>query len=330
LFRLVKSDYRYFEIEDGKLVIGTNYGYFSAYITEYNAAKLEKILGLNDPLPLITKKNVAINQKLIEKQMEKASNLFRTQNGLIWEDNTLTIYNELRDSGRTIENLYNIGDQILKYVVQFVTMLTTFSKDAMNLEQLQKEFVSGNVVFRISKTPKYFQIENGSLVMETSLNYFNNYHAEFFNQDYLEKCLGKEDPYPLITRKNYEKAKPSYEACFNKMSFAFGRTLVFVDTFEEIYAARKDKISEADLYNLASQVLNYLKQCETELIKFCKSADNLEALQDALSGDQIGIRLGTDNKWIIENGVLWMETNYNYWNSYLNSTFTSENLEKIL
>jgi len=75
----------------------------------------------------------------------------------------------------------------------------------------------------------------------------------------------------------------------------------------------------------------YPKQLATAFDEFCKDPDNKEALQEVLTTGKVGLRFGetSDTYWVIEDGTLWMETQPNYFGSYL-SYYDKDRLERKL
>jgi hypothetical protein len=168
-----------FRLEDGKLIMETKANYWCSYLTEFTAGALEKILGLNDPMPLIVKKNVKKNQKLIEGKMAKVSKVYGQE--LTWADNAQDLYEARKNYGASESDHYTLGDAILLYVNQLESQMTAFCKDADNLEALKDELAGGQVGVRIKDdaSDKAWVIEDGNLWMETKANYWKSYLTEF-------------------------------------------------------------------------------------------------------------------------------------------------------
>jgi len=168
-----------FRLEDGKLVMETKANYWCSYLSEFTAAALEKILGLADPMPLLVKKNVKKNQKLIEQKMAKISKVYGQE--LTWADNSQELYEARVAYGAQATDNYTLGDAILLYVNQLESQITAFCKDADNLEALKDELAGGQVGVRIKDdaSDKGWAIEDGNLWMETKNNYWKSYLSEF-------------------------------------------------------------------------------------------------------------------------------------------------------
>jgi len=262
--------------------------------------------------------------------MEKIGKIFGQE--VTWEDPTQELFDALKSYGKSESDLYTLGDQTVNYVNQFLKEFTIFCKDAANKEQLQTEWSSGVLTLKLvdDSNYKYFILEDGKLTMQTKTNYWQSYMNECSSAN-LEKILGASDSMPLLVTKNVVKAKATIATIMTKVSKPYGRELTWADNFQELYDALIEYgKSPADLYTLGDSVVTYAKQLDTELTKFCKDADNLEALQEEHSSGQVGVRIiDADKPWIIEEGNLWMQTKKNYWLSYMNE-FSSGNLEKIL
>jgi len=281
-------------------------------------------------LPLKTRKSLKDAQVKIDANLAKASKAYGSD--VVWEDPSEQIYEALTSYGKTAEQLFTIGDQINQYVDQFVKEITAFAKDADNNEQLKNEWSTGVLTVRVTDDAVPFRLEDGKLIMETKANYWGSYLSEF-TAGALEKILGLTDPMPLIVKKNVKKNQKLIEQKMTKISKVYGQELTWADNAQELYEARVAYgASESDHYTLGDAILLYVNQLDTELTKFCKDADNLEALKDELAGGQVGVRIkddASDKAWAIEDGNLWMETKANYWKSYL-SEFSAAKLESIL
>jgi len=317
-------------IEDGKLIMETKPNYWNSYLSEFTATALEKKLGTGNSIPLVCKKNLKKNLKLIEANVEKVKKLYGAD--ITWEDPCEEIYAALTSYGKTAENLYVLGDNIKAYTDQFVKEITIFLKDADNKEQLTGEWTTGILSLRVCDDAVPFKLDGGKLVMETKPNYWNSYLSEFTALA-LEKILGLEDPMPLICKKNVKKNIKLIEAKMTKLGKVYGQDLTWADNSQEIYDARKSYgASDSDNYTLGDAILLYVTQLEKELTLFCKDKDNLEALKEEVAAAQVGVRIkddATDKSWAIDGGNLWMETKNNYWKSYL-SEFSAKKLEAIL
>jgi hypothetical protein len=168
-----------FRLEDGKLIMETKANYWCSYLSEFTAGALEKILGLTDPMPLLVKKNVKKNQKLIEQKMAKISKVYGQE--LTWADNSQELYEARVAYGASVSDNYTLGDAILLYVTQLESQITAFCKDADNLEALKDELAGGQVGVRIKDdaSDKGWAIDDGNLWMETKNNYWKSYLSEF-------------------------------------------------------------------------------------------------------------------------------------------------------
>jgi hypothetical protein len=168
-----------FKLDGGKLVMETKPNYWNSYLSEFTALALEKILGLEDPMPLICKKNVKKNNKLIEAKMTKLGKVYGQD--LTWADNSQEIYDARKSYGASDSDNYTLGDAILLYVTQLEKELTLFCKDKDNLEALKEEVAAAQVGVRIKDdaTDKSWAIDGGNLWMETKNNYWKSYLSEF-------------------------------------------------------------------------------------------------------------------------------------------------------
>jgi len=128
---------------------------------------------------------------------------------------------------------------------------------------------------------------------------------------------------PLKTRKSIKAALEKAEAHTKKASQAFGKELSFVDNTTELY----EKLqaygrSEDNLFNLGDEITPYVEQFAKVLIEFCKNVDNKEQLEVELTTGKFGVRIDPREKvegenlesrwWVLEDGVLWMETTLSY------------------
>jgi hypothetical protein len=323
------SNENYFKLEDGALWLETKQNIWGSWLTEFNDLRLEKILGLSDPQPLITRKNTKKARTTIDATMSKINKFYGQD--LTWIDNTQEIYETLKGAGRSENDLYKLGDVIITYVNQFNTELTKFCKDADNKEQLQNELTSGQVGLRISTDDKYFELEEGTLWLQTKQNIWGSWLTEF-NTDKLEKILGLTDQVPLITKKNLKKANATITGVITKLSKVYGSDLIWVDNNQEIYEGLKSSgKSDNDLYKLGDVIVAYVNQFNTEFTKFLKDPDNKEQIQIELSSGQVGVRLTdkNDEYFALVDGALWLETKSNIWGSWL-TEFNSDRIEKIL
>jgi len=167
------------KLDGGKLLMQSKPNYWNSYLSEFTAGALEKILGLEDPMPLIVRKNVKKNQKLIEAQMQKVSKVYGQE--LTWADNAQELYEARKAYGASETDQYTLGDAILTYVAQFVKEITIFAKDKDNLEALQEEVAGAQIGVRIKDdaAAKSWAIDSGNLWMETKANYWKSYLSEF-------------------------------------------------------------------------------------------------------------------------------------------------------
>jgi len=169
------------------LWLETKSNIWGSWLTEFNSDRIEKILGRGDPQPLITRKNVKKTRIAIDNTMNKVKAVFGAE--LSWAENTQELYETLKTAGKSENDLYKLGDQIVLYVNQFNTEIAKFCKDKDNKEALQEVLSAGQVGIRIvSSGPKKWIIEDGALWMETTTNVWGSWITEF-NAPELEKIL---------------------------------------------------------------------------------------------------------------------------------------------
>jgi len=186
----VGDDDRYWSIEDGVLWMDTKVNYFGSYLYNFDSERLCGILGKSDPMPLNTRKNLKLATVQIEKDMQAASKLFGKE--LTWVDNYQEIFDKLKAKGKSQDYLWTLGDYFQQYTKQVVEMFTNFCKDNDNKEALEEVLTSGKVGIKIAPDDKdaddYWVIEDGTLWMETKINYFGSYIYNF-DSERLEKKL---------------------------------------------------------------------------------------------------------------------------------------------
>jgi len=145
---------------------------------------------------------------------------------------------------------------------------------------------------------------------------------------------------PLKTRKSIKTFQEKADALIKKASAAFGKELCLIDNtadlFQALQAAGK---SEDSLFGIGDTLFEYVQQFVKAFVEFCANPDNKEQLEAELITAKFGIRFDsrpTDDEttnaqryWVLEDGVLWMETEPNYFGSYL-SYFDTTRLVSIL
>jgi len=179
----------YWVIEEGTLWMETKARYWNSWLSSFTVELLEKKLGAEDPQPLVTRKNVKAAKVKQDATMTKVNAVFGKE--LAWVDNVQELYDTLKKSGKSVSDLYTIGDNINSYTDQLLKEFTTFCKDADNKEALDEELSAGQVGVRIvddSKEDKYWVLEDGTLWMETKARYWNSWLSSF-TAEVLEKIL---------------------------------------------------------------------------------------------------------------------------------------------
>jgi len=256
--------------------------------------------------------------------LAKASTIFGKD--LTFVDNTPELFEKLQASGKSEDWLFEIGTHVSKYADQLVKALTEFCKDEDNKEQLQAELSSGKVgvlIVASSKNDEYWNIEDGTLWMETKEGWFGGY-MDSYNAQCLTQKLGKSDAMPLNTRKSLKAAQHAIDQSMRDASAIFGKELVWIDNFQELYDLLK-KANKSDdwLWKIGEPLQNYPQRAATTLAEFCKDLDNKEQLEAELSSGKIGVRIVASSKndeyWCIEDGVLWMETKEGWFGGYMDS-----------
>jgi len=140
----------------------------------------------------------------------------------------------------------------------------------------------------------------------------------------LTQKLGKNDAMALNTRKSLKAAQREIDQAMRDASAIFGKELVWVDNFQELYDRLK-KANKSDdwLWKLGEPLQSYPKRAAKTFAEFCKDVDNKEQLEAELSSGKIGVRIVDNNKndayWCIEDGVLWMETKEGWFGGYMDS-----------
>jgi len=291
-----------------------------------------KILGSNDSMPLNTRKNLKTNAPAILKSAQGCSKAFGRE--VTWVDNNQDIYDALKSAGKSQDFLWTFGNQLKEYAGQAEKAFVEFCKNADNKAQLEIELTAGKVGVKItSESDRYWVLEDGTLWMYTQAGYYGSY-LNYFDVDRLCEILGTSDPMPLNSRKNLSASKIVCTKNMAEASKLFGKELQLVDNFQESFDALKNSGKSTDyMYTWAKPLEEYTKQLVTAFQKFCKDADNKEALEEVLTAGKFGVRVIDNSKndeyWVIEDGVLWMETKPGYWGSYINY-YDSERLEKKL
>jgi len=147
---------------------------------------------------------------------------------------------------------------------------------------------------------------------------------------------------PLKSRKSIKAFQEKAATQLQKCSKAFGKELCLIDNtadlFQELQAAGK---SEDYLFEVGSQMAPYIEQFTRVMEEFCANVDNKEQLEAELITAKVGIRMDPrkvvdedepkpDSRyWVIEDGVLWMETTPQYFASYI-SYYDKDRLLAIL
>jgi len=144
---------------------------------------------------------------------------------------------------------------------------------------------------------------------------------------------------PLKTRKSIKTALEKGDAAIKKASAAFGKELTFVDNTSDLFEALKAANKSEDwLFGLGDYIVPYIEQFTKVMCDFCKNADNKEQLEAELITAKFGVRLDPrtgedassgDRYWVVDEGVLWVETKPDWFGSYL-SYYDEDRLSKIL
>jgi len=283
-------------------------------------------------MPLNTRKSLKAAQVNIDKSMQQISKAYGKEVTFI--DNYQEIFNKLKTGGRAIDYLFNLGDDLKEYAKQLEKILAEFFKNSDNKEQLETELTTGKIGIKFLDEPpsNWWTMEDGTLFMETSTNYYGSNYLSYYSVDRLCRILGKNDSMPLNTRKSLKAADVKIKKHMQDASKLYGKELQFVDNFQEIYDKLKAAGRNTDyLFNFGDDLSEYARQCVTCFTQFCKDKDNVEALEEVLTSGKIGVRFGGDDEyWVIDDGVLWMTaTNNRFGTSYL-SYYNSDRLEKKL
>jgi len=187
----------------------------------------------------------------------------------------------------------------------------------------------GVLIVPSNKSDVYWGIEDGTLWMETKEGWFGSY-MDYYNTENLASKLGKNDSMPLNTRKSLKSVAAKIDEAVRDASKAFGKELVWVDNYQELFdKLKKSGKSDDWLWNLGVPLLTYPQKAAKTLAEFCKDSDNREQLEGELSSGKFGVRLVESSKsdvyWAIEDGVLWMETKEGWFGSYIDY-YNAENL----
>jgi len=275
-------------------------------------------------IPLKTRKSIKAAFDAMGPIISKASVLFGKE--LTFIDNTPELFEKLQASGKSEDWLFELGTHVSKYADQLVKALTEFCKDEDNKEQLQAELSSGKVGVHIvpnTQNDVYWNIEDGTLWFETKEGWFGSY-MDAYSAECLTQKLGKNDAMALNTRKSLKASQPEIDKAMREASTVFGKELVWIDNFQELYDRLK-KANKSDdwLWKLGEPIKNYPKKAALTLSEFCKDLDNKEQLEAELSSGKIGVRIVDNSKndvyWSIEDGVLWMETKEGWFGSYMDA-----------
>jgi len=281
-------------------------------------------------IPLKTRKSIKTAFEAIEATVKKASAIFGKD--LTFIDNTPELFEKLQAAGKSEDWLFELGTHVSKYADQLLKTMAEFSKSEENKEQLQAELTSGKVGVLIvpsNKSDVYWGIEDGTLWMETKEGWFGSY-MDYYNTENLASKLGKNDSMPLNTRKSLKSVAAKIDEAVRDASKAFGKELVWVDNYQELFdKLKKSGKSDDWLWNLGVPLLTYPQKAAKTLAEFCKDSDNREQLEGELSSGKFGVRLVESSKsdvyWAIEDGVLWMETKEGWFGSYIDY-YNAENL----
>jgi len=320
-------------LEEGTLWMDTTHGYYGSYMSYFDVDRLCKILGTNDSMPLNSRKNLKSHAAAIAKCVQGASKAFGRE--ITFVDNYQDIYDALKTAGKNQEFLWTFGNQLKEYDTQMEKTMVEFCKNSDNKEQLEIELTAGKIGVRIGTVgDKYWVLEDGTLWMDTTHGYYGSY-LSYFDVDRLCKILGVNDPMPLNSRKNLKAISPAITKNMAEASKLFGKELTFVDNYQDLYDKLKASGKQQEyLWTFAKPLEDYTKQLVTAFTKFCKDNDNREALEEVLTAGKVGLRIidankSTDEYWVIEDGILWMESKPGYYGSYI-SYFDSDRLEKKL
>jgi RNA recognition motif-containing protein len=281
-------------------------------------------------IPLKTRKSIKAAFDVMAPTVQKASACFGKE--LTWVDNTPELFEKLQAYKKSEEWLFELGTHVSKFADQLLKAFTEFCKNEDNKEQLQAELTSGKVGVRIvdsSKPDEYWFLEDGTLWMETKEGWFGSY-MDNYNAVNLEQKLGKSDSLPLNTRKNLKESQTKIDQAVKNASTAFGKDLLWIDNFQELYdKLKKYGKSEDWLWKLGEPLVTYSQRAAKTLAEFCKDADNKEQLEAELTSGKIGVRIVDSSKqdeyWFLEDGTLWMETKEGWFGSYMDN-YNADNL----
>jgi len=214
----------------------------------------------------------------------------------------------------------------IAHIQRFAEFFTELKKDPAYVASFTPLFTSAQIGIKlVNDSDTYWLIESGSLFMRVQISYIGSY-LNYYNVERLEPLLvSTERPFGIEVVKNLNAALPAIAKSMEAASKAFGRTLTWTDNYNELCKL----IAKGTAADFGDQLQKYPATLAEVLTEFCKDADNLEALQEALSANTVTLRLTEDKYFSIENGVLYMDISPSYWGSYLNY-FNAASLEKLL
>jgi len=278
-------------------------------------------------LSLTNRKAVKAFQDQLATEMKAVSAAWGSD--LTWHDNTDDIVAIIsQKSGE--DAIAKIADKVIPHVKRFAEFFGELKKENDELESFKTKFTAGKIGLKIveAHNDDYWLLEDGALFMRVQYEYLGSY-LSYFNLSYLQgKLTSTKRPFPVAVVKNLNKNLPEIESAMEQASKSFGRKLTLTDNYNDLIEKLKTKGTRID--NFGDQLVLYPKRLAEVFAEFCKDADNLEALQEAMSKDTVTIRfIDADTYWALTDGVLFIDINIQYFGSYL-SYFNAAGIEKLL
>jgi len=141
--------------------------------------------------------------------------------------------------------------------------------------------------------------------------------------------------FPLKTKKSITKCMEKAQEIAKKASQLIGKEVTVIDSSADIFVKVQPNTTgswpEGKILELGDYILRYYNQFDEALTKFCKNADNKEALADVWTAGKFGVRIreGYNKYWCVDGGVLWMEVPLNDFGGSI-GFYDNEALEAIL
>jgi len=166
-------------VEAGILYMVAQSSYFGSWLSSKNNDKLCEILGAKDPMPLVARKNIRDNLVLVNKNMDEIAKVIGKP--AKWQCDVQNIYDRQISEAKASKSDLNskIGNGLLEYSKQLLSVLKAFCENEDNKEALSDEFNGSELVCGVKvvddSQKTLFVKQDGVLYMNVTSGYYGSW-----------------------------------------------------------------------------------------------------------------------------------------------------------